>query len=538
MVCRKPNQLISMPPTTAADALHQKQSGSTISQVVVEMRKIGDISIPVMVVSFITYLKNMTLVMFMGQLGSLELAGGALAIGFTNITGYSVLSGLSMGMEPLCSQAFGSNNHSLLRATLRRTILMLLATSIPISFLWLNIKPLLLLLHQDPEIVETAAMFCRFAAPDLAALSLLHPLRICLRCKGVTWPLMWCNSLSLLLHFPITYALTFTLQLGLHGLAVSTFVADFITLFSLIIYLSINANKLPNQKGEGEEEEEEEEEAAPLYKPLITPSRSRAAAELTVAALISFDKDWIALLKFSIPSCLGVCLEWWWYELMTLLAGYLRNPRVTLATCGILIQTTSLLYTLPNALSSAASTRVGTELGAGNPGRARLASAVATTLSAVASILGLMWTTLGREMWARLFTDDPEILELTMTVLPLIGLCELANCPQTTGCGVLRGCGRPGVGAGINLVAFYVVGGPVALGLGFVMGLGLMGLCCGLLAAQVCCFIGMLAVLGRTDWEMQSAVARELVGLDMGADCGIIAIDLFKDVEQGAHVCT
>lgn len=53
----------------------------------------------------------------MGRLGSLELAGGALAIGFTNITGYSVLSGLAMGMEPLCSQAFGSKNLAMVSIT-------------------------------------------------------------------------------------------------------------------------------------------------------------------------------------------------------------------------------------------------------------------------------------------------------------------------------------------------------------------------------------------------------------------------------------
>lgn len=54
----------------------------------------------------------------MGRLGSLELAGGALAIGFTNITGYSVLSGLAMGMEPLCNQAFGSKNLAMVSITI------------------------------------------------------------------------------------------------------------------------------------------------------------------------------------------------------------------------------------------------------------------------------------------------------------------------------------------------------------------------------------------------------------------------------------
>ena len=52
--------------------------------------------------------------LFLGHLGELALAGGSLAIGFANITGYSVLSGLTMGMEPICGQAFGAQRFKLL----------------------------------------------------------------------------------------------------------------------------------------------------------------------------------------------------------------------------------------------------------------------------------------------------------------------------------------------------------------------------------------------------------------------------------------
>ncbi|KAK7374273.1 hypothetical protein VNO80_07701 [Phaseolus coccineus] len=79
---------------------------------------------------------------------------------------------------------------------------------------------------------------------------------------------------------------------------------------------------------------------------------------------------------------------------MTILAGYLHNPRVALATAGIVIQTTSLMYTLPTALSASVSTRVGNELGAGQPERARLSTIVAIGMALSSSILGLLWTTL------------------------------------------------------------------------------------------------------------------------------------------------
>lgn len=111
-----------------------------------------------------------------------------------------------------------------------------------------------------------------------------------------------------------------------------------------------------------------------------------------------------------------------------------------------------------------------------------------------------------------MFTDDKEIIALTTMVLPIIGLCELGNCPQTTGCGVLRGTARPKIGANINLGCFYLVGMPVAVGLSFYGGFDFRGLWLGLLAAQGCCAAAMLVVLGFTDWEFEAIRARKLTG--------------------------
>ncbi|KAF5452319.1 hypothetical protein F2P56_027328 [Juglans regia] len=458
----------------------------TMPEVLEELKRLTGIGFPVAAMSFVGYLKNMILVMYLGRLGSLELAGGALAIGFTNITGYSVLSGLAMGMEPLCSQAFGSRNFSILCLTLHRTILMLLLASFSIALLWINLEPLMLSLHQNPDITRIASLYCRFAIPDLIANSLIHPLRIYLRSKGKTWPLMWCNLLGVTLHVPITIFLAFTLRLGVKGIAISTFVTSFNILFFLLCYTVYT--RTPEE---------------PLYMPLSKQSFPLSSSP---------GEEWGVLLRFAIPSCLAVCLEWWWYEFMTILAGYLHNPRVSLATSAIVIQTTALMYTLPTALSASVSTRVGNELGANRPERARLATKVAIGLALVSSLVGLFWTTLGKEAWGRLFTKECEVLELTMAVLPIIGLCELGNCPQTTSCGILRGSARPGIGAGINFYSFYLVGAPLAVVLAFVWKLGFVGLCYGLLAAQIACAVSILAVVFNTDWKGECLKAQNLVG--------------------------
>ncbi|KAK6938488.1 Multi antimicrobial extrusion protein [Dillenia turbinata] len=164
---------------------------------------------------------------------------------------------------------------------------------------------------------------------------------------------------------------------------------------------------------------------------------------------------------------------------------------------------------------------VGNELGAGKPNRAKLAARVALGCAFVIGIINVTWTVILRERWAGLFTNDRLVTGMVASVMPIMGLCELGNCPQTTGCGILRGTARPAVGARINLGSFYCVGTPVAVSLAFWLGVGFSGLWYGLLSAQVACAVSILyVVLMRTDWEGEALRAKKLTGVDMnGASC-------------------
>ncbi|KAL2542030.1 MATE efflux family protein [Abeliophyllum distichum] len=430
------------------------------------------------------YSRSMISMLFLGRLGDLALAGGSLAIGFANITGYSILSGLAMGMEPICGQAFGAKKYKILGLSLQKTILLLIFTSFPISVLWVNMKKILLLCGQDESIATQAQSYLLYSLPDLFAQSLLHPLRIYLRTQSITLPLTFCAALSILLHIPINYLLVSRLGLGIKGVALSGVWTNFNLVGSLVVYIFFSK----------------------VYK--------KTWGGLSMECL----KDWKSLLNLAIPSCISVCLEWWWYEIMILLCGLLLNPKATVASMGILIQTTALIYIFPSSLSFSVSTRVGNELGAGRPDNAKRAAIVGLSGSFILGFSALFFTLSVRNNWAKLFTHDKEIIALTSLVLPIIGLCELGNCPQTTGCGVLRGTARPKVGANINLGCFYLVGMPVAVGLGFFLKFDFEGLWIGLLAAQASCMVTMMVILLLTDWEFESQKAKELTGSDIVDD--------------------
>lgn len=437
---------------------------------------ISYIALPMIFTSLLIYSKSMVSTIFLGRLGELALAGGSLALGFANITGYSLLSGLAMGMEPICGQAFGAKKYSLLGLTLHKTVLLLLMVSIPVSALWLNMEQILLLCGQDRAIAAQAQSYLLYSLPDLLALSILHPLRIYLRAQSITGPLTLTAGLATGLHLPLNWLMVNKLKLGVKGVAIAGVVTNFNMIIFLIIYI------------------------------MFSDKCKRGWAPVSKESFRGFSK----LLELSIPSCISVCLEWWWYEIMILLCGVLPEPKSSVASMGVLIQTTSLIYVFPSSLSFGVSTRVGNELGAGRPGRAKRAANTGLFFSFLLGITAVIFTFSVRKKWAMLFTDDVDIIRLTALVLPVIGLCELGNCPQTTGCGVLRGTARPKVGANINLGCFYLVGMPVAVWLGFVAGFGFQGLWIGLLAAQGSCVITMMVVLWKTDWNVEARRAEEL----------------------------
>ncbi|KAG5051106.1 hypothetical protein JHK87_003304 [Glycine soja] len=476
----------------------------TTSQVMEEMKELWGMALPITAMNMLVFVRAVVSVLFLGRLGSLELAGGALSIGFTNITGYSVLVGLAAGLEPVCSQAYGSKNWDLLSLSLQRMVLILLMAIVPISLLWLNLERIMLFMGQDSAITGMASLYCFYSLPDLLTNTLLQPLRVFLRSQKVTKPMMYCSLVAVLFHVPLNYLLVVVMGLGVPGVAMASVMTNLNMVVLMAGYVCVCRKR----------------------EVVVKWGCWGVGGGVVCSGLGQ-------LMGFAVPSCLMICLEWWWYEIVTVLAGYLPRPTLAVAATGILIQTTSMMYTVPMALAGCVSARVGNELGAGKPYKAKLAAVVALGCAFVIGFINVTWTVILGQRWAGLFTNDEPVKALVASVMPIMGLCELGNCPQTTGCGILRGMARPGIGAHINLGSFYFVGTPVAVGLAFWFKVGFSGLWFGLLSAQVACAVSILyVVLVRTDWEAEALKAEKLTRIEMGSCNGLRNKENERDEER------
>ncbi|KAG6899947.1 hypothetical protein C0993_005070 [Termitomyces sp. T159_Od127] len=94
-----------------------------------------------------------------------------------------------------------------------------------------------------------------------------------------------------------------------------------------------------------------------------------------------------------------------------------------------------MTFQAPFALSVAASVRIGNLLGEGNGKRAAIASNTSI-------IMALALSVATRNKWAYLFNDDPEVVSLVASILPLVALFQVFDGNAAVTDGILRARGK------------------------------------------------------------------------------------------------
>ncbi|KAL7090249.1 hypothetical protein ACP275_12G028700 [Erythranthe tilingii] len=215
--------------------------------------------------------------------------------------------------------------------------------------------------------------------------------------------------------------------------------------------------------------------------------------------------------RLAIPSAAMVCLKWWSVEVLILLSGLLANPKLETSVLSI-CQTISILHlTIPYGIGAAGSTRVSNELGAGNPGSARVVVRAVMFLAVAETVTISILLFCFRNVLGRVFSSEKQVINYIAVMTPLICVSTITDSLQAAISGIARGCGWQRVGAYVNLGAFYLVGIPVAVVLGFVDHLKAKGFWIGIVIGSILQSIVLSLITYFTDWEKQAREARERV---------------------------
>ncbi|KAM7275990.1 hypothetical protein ACFE04_017856 [Oxalis oulophora] len=436
-----------------------------------EVKLISYIAGPMVAVNLSHYFLQVIALMMVGHLhlGDLYLSGTAIAISFCAVTGFSVVFGMASALETICGQAYGAEQYERLGTQMYTCIFCLVLICFPLSLLWLCMGKLLVFLGQDPLISQEAGKFATWLIPALFAYAILQSLVKYFQAQSLVRPLIVTACICICFHVVLCWGLIFKFGLGTIGAALAIGMSYGLNATLLGLYMMCSSS--------------------------CAETRARISMEIFRGIREFF--------RIAIPSACMSCLEWWSFEFLTLLSGLLPNPTLEASVLSVCLSTTTTLFTIPEGLAAAASTRVSNNLGAGNPKVARRSFYTVMFLAATQALVVSSLLFASRNVFGYIFSNEKEIVEKVTSMAPLVCLCVVLDSFQAVLSGVARGSGCQDIGAFVNLAAYYLCGIPVAAVLAFWLQLGGRGLWIGILAGAFVQSASLLIITCRQNWEKQ-----------------------------------
>lgn len=420
---------------------------------------------------------QMISVMYVGHLGELPLAGASMANSFATVTGLSLLLGMASALDTLCGQAFGARQYYLLGIYKQRAMFLLTLVSVPLSVVWFYTGEILLLFGQDPDIAAEAGTYARWMIPLLFAYGLLQCHVRFLQTQNIVVPVMASAGAAAACHVVVCWALVYALGMGSKGAALSNAISYWVNVAVLSVYVRV----------------------------------SSACKETWTGFSTEAFRDALGFFRLAVPSALMVCLEMWSFELIVLLSGLLPNPKLETSVLSISLNTAAFVWMIPFGLSSAISTRVSNELGAGRPRAARLAVRVVVLLSVAEGLgVGLILVCV-RYVWGHAYSNVEEVVTYVANMMLVIAVSNFFDGIQCVLSGVARGCGWQKIGACINLGAYYIVGIPSAYLIAFVLRVGGTGLWLGIICGLIVQLLLLAIITLCTNWDSEATKAKNRV---------------------------
>ena len=100
---------------------------------------------------------------------------------------------------------------------------------------------------------------------------------------------------------------------------------------------------------------------------------------------------------------------------------------MSLASQSVIMTTDQVLNTIPFGIGVAASARVGNLLGARDAKGAARAANTAAVLSIILGAAVMTVMLIVKDYYAKIFSDDTDVIKLTAQVMPLVALFQIAD---------------------------------------------------------------------------------------------------------------
>ncbi|KAE8660054.1 protein TRANSPARENT TESTA 12-like isoform X2 [Hibiscus syriacus] len=356
---------------------------------------------------------------FIGHISQLELAAYALiqviAVRFSN----GILLGMSSATETLCGQAFGAKQYHMLGIYLQRSWIINLLTSAVLLPVFIFASSIFELLGENEDIASAAGYISLWFIPILYSFVFNFTIQKYLQCQLKNTIVGWISTASFSVHLLLSWIFVSKLNWGIPGAMSSMIISTWLVLIGEFIY--VFGGWCPNTWN-----------------------------GFTSAAFL----DLFGVLKLSISSGVMLCLELWYYAVLVLLAGYMKNAAVAIDAFSIWydFQFPSSFFSDSNLIKeytshcslniiawqlmisfgflTATSVRVSNELGRGNAQAAKFSVKVITCTSLCIGVFFWALCLIFGHQIGYLFTREAEVANSVADLSVLLSISVLLNSVQ------------------------------------------------------------------------------------------------------------
>ncbi|CAI9116209.1 OLC1v1017301C1 [Oldenlandia corymbosa var. corymbosa] len=446
------------------------------ARVLVETKKLWQVAGPAIITRLTNYSLSLITQAVAGHLGDVELASMSIAYSVIVIFNFALLLGMATALETLCGQAYGAKRYNMLGIYLQRSCIVLGLASIVLLPIYIYATPILKLLGQPEDVAELTGLISLWFIPMHLAFPFISAVQRFLLSQLKINVVAINSTLTLVVHVFISWLLVFKLELGVFGAAAALVISTWISFFGLFLYVVCGGC------------------------PLTWNGLSMEA----------FSGLW-EFLKLSAASGIMICLEFWYYRILIVMTGNLKNATIAVDALAVCMNINGWESMIPLGFLAATGVRVANELGAGNARGAKFAAKVSLVQSTMIGIVFCVLVLIFHDKLALVFSTSPVIIKAVDRLSYLLALTILLNSIQPVLSGVAIGSGWQSLVAYVNLGCYYIIGVPLGLVMGWVFNFGVEGIWCSMIFGGTAIQTGILAIITiKRDWEKEArqAIAR------------------------------
>ncbi|XP_037494331.1 protein DETOXIFICATION 27 isoform X2 [Jatropha curcas] len=383
---------------------------------------------------------------------------------------------MASALETLCGQAYGAKRYQMLGIYMQRSWIVLSVCCFFLLPFYVFASPILKWLGQPDNVAEESQVVALWLLPLHFSFAFLFPLQRFLQCQMKNQMIAWVSFVALALNVLLCWVLIYVLDFGVIGAAIALDVSWWFMGIALFIYVVF-----------------------------------RCPLTWTGFSMQAFTGLW-EFVKLSAASGVMLCLENWYYRILILMTGHLKNATLAVDALSICMTINGWEIMIPIAFLAATGVRVSNELGAGNGKAAKFAAEVSVVQSSIIGVIICLIIIIFRDKFAFIFTSSTDVLEEVDKLSILLAVTILLNSVQPVLSGVAVGSGWQGMVAYVNLGCYYVIGLPLGILMGWVFKLGVKGIWGGMIFGGTAVQTIILAIITvKSDWENEARKARTRV---------------------------